>query len=447
MTALVCQRASVGQARTMKKPRDYCFRHAQMYEGWQCPLCLEEAPEDPSAAGRDAPVPAAAPTQPGSRGESQAKTAQAEGLLLSGSPREALDLAETAIACDPKNLRAYVVGARASRALRDAASEEELMERAVKLLPTDEYAKTSSAYFDVLTYLRHNRQVGPLVRAFVEAKTWPPAESLALVKLLVARGASADALVVLDTLPEASRSLLTCAYNIQLSRGVIGSADPELASYLQAVPAAERGRVLSEFREVAASTILSGGTVGEVRDAIRGRYRQWAGDIRAAMGEEARKAAVARLDPQLYRPAIVSAVRFFVGALVLGSIVGVVGGPPGFLLGALVAVGAAGAGYAYGRDVELKRRLSVVLPEVREELTAEEVAQWAPVLEEPAGVPGGSGPRPSEAAEPCPYCGAPTASDASNCPQCRRILAPIADVPPDDPPDAAAPSQAEGGDV
>jgi hypothetical protein len=365
-----------------------------MYEGWQCPLCVEEAAEDPSVAATEAPgieksrpdgASASAPTRPGSRVESQAKTTEAEGLLLSGSPREALDLAETALACDPTNLRAYLVGARASRVLRDAASEEALMERAVTLLPTEEYGKTSSAYLEVLSCLHDNRRVAPLVRAFVAARTWPPVESLALLKMLVARRASADALVVLDTLPETSRSLLTCAYNVQLSHGSVASADPGLLHHLRAVPAADRGRILSEFHEMAASEVLSRGTVSTIRDAVRGRYREWAGDIKAVMGEEARKAAVRRLAPQLHTPAIMSAVRFFVGGLILGSIVGVVGGPQAFLLGALAAVGAAGAGYAYGRDVELKRLLSVALPEVREELTAAEVAQWTPVLEEPAG--------------------------------------------------------------
>jgi hypothetical protein len=65
-----------------------------------------------------------------------------------------------------------------------------------------------------------------------------------------------------------------------------------------------------------------------------------------------------------------------------------------------------------------------VLPAVKEELTNREVERWAAVLSdepvetrEPVAV--------SDApTEPCPYCSAPVAVDATSCPQCARPLTP-----------------------
>jgi hypothetical protein len=451
-----------------KKNRDYCFRHSKMYDGWQCPLCLEEEERGPAKAALPSASPAspqggaggapkAGAAQAPSRAESQAKSAQAEAMLLSGAAREALDLCEAAIALDRRNLAAYVIGARASRALRDGAGEQELLENAIKLLHTEEYGKTSRAYIDILKHLRDSRMVAQLVKAFVAARRWPAAEALGMVKTLVARGATSDALVVLDSLPDATRSLLTCAYSVQLSGVSRPGVDPDLLRYLQSVSAAERAKILAEFYEVTGSEVLAGATVSKVRDAVRTRYADWTNDIKQLLSEEARKVAAERVGPKLGAPAGSWAIKFFMGGMVLAVVIGLAGGTAGFLVGAVIAVGCAGAGYAYGRDVELKRLLPTVLPAVREELSNREIERWASVSSDeplevraeevpPDGAVGG---------EACPYCDAPVATDATACPQCSRPLTPTNPAPtggeppaptepaPEAAPDAGKPTDGE----
>ena len=321
-------------------------------------------------------------------------------MLLSGAAREALDLCDAAIELDRRNMHAYLVGARASRALRDSASEQELLENAIKLLHSEEYGKATRWYVDVLKHLRDSPMVAKLVKTYVAAHKWPADEALTMVKVLVARGALGDALVVLDSLPDASRSLLTCAYSLQLSGGSRPGVDPDLQRYLQSVPASERARILAEFYEIQSAEVLAGMTISRVRDAVRQRYADWSTDIKHVLSEEARRAAAERVGLELNAPAGSWAIKFFVGGMVLAVILGVSLGSVGLLLGTVVALGCAGAGFAYGRDVELKRLLPEVLPAVKEELTNREVERWAAVLSDDpveAREPAVSGGRPHRA--------------------------------------------------
>jgi hypothetical protein len=429
-----------------------------MYEGWQCPMCLDEQERAAAAAApgaAPAPPSSSAPGQPAagrgdvshaaSRAESQAKAARAEAVLLAGSAREALDMCEAAIEMDRRNLNAYLVGARASRILRDAVNEQELLEGAIKLLRTEEYGKTSRWYVEVLKQVRDSRMVSQLADAFANARKWPPDEALAMVKGLVSRGATWEAVSVLDKLPVTSRSLLTCAYSLQIAGSSGPGVDPDLLRYLQSVPATDRARLLAELYEVQSSEVLAGMTVVRVRDALRRRYQEWSNEIKQVLSEEARQAAAERIAPQLHGPAVSSAVRFFLGALAFAALVVALagGGGVGILAGTVLALGCGVAGYAYGRDVELKRLLPTVLPGVREELTTREVERWVQVLSEE---PIGSSTHEAAAEEPaamdsCPYCTAPVPFGASDCPQCSKPLS----APPETdaaPGGAGAPAEA-----
>jgi hypothetical protein len=423
----------------MGNGRDYCFRHSRMYEGWQCPLCLEEEqkgtakPADVSAgpgAARAAGAGGAHATEPAhqvpSRAESAVKSKQAEAVLVSGAARDALDLCEAAIGLDPRNIQAYLIGARASRVMRDAGLEQEMLEAAIKLLKTEEYGRNSQAYVEVLRHLRDGRMVSQLAEVFAKSQQWPPAEALSMLKALVGRGATREALVVIDNLPAGSRSLLTCAYSMQLSASPLQGVDPDLARYVKSIDAAERARLLAEFYEVRASEVLAHATVVKLRDAVRARYMEWKSEIKQDLSEEARKAAAERIAPQLGSPAMSSAVRFFVGGLVVATVLVLLTGAGvlGFVVGIVLALGAGGAGMAYGRDVELKRLLPTVLPAVKEELTNREAERWAPILsdepltrhepEETAA--------PEPPSEPCPYCASPVPTGASACPHCQKPM-------------------------
>jgi hypothetical protein len=114
------------------------------------------------------------------------------------------------------------------------------------------------------------------------------------------------------------------------------------------------------------------------------------------------------------------------------------------VVGAVVAVGLAGAGYAYGRDVELKKLLPSVLPAVREELTTREVERWGRVLsEDPIETVDAPAEGAAAPGETCPFCGASVHADASSCPQCQHPLdlgeqpaaAPDASAQPEQPPE------------
>jgi hypothetical protein len=424
-----------------KKSRDYCFKHSKMYEGWRCPLCADEeergttpAHASQQAGGKTArPGAAAAPAAPAyrppSRDQSKAKSDQAEAMLLSGAAREALDMCESAVELDAKNIHAHLVGARASRILRDTPREQEFLEDAIKLLRTDEYAKSIQWYHEVLKYTRDGLVLSQLARSFVVARKWPRAETLSMVRSLVGRGAVSDALTVLDSLPVTDRSLLTCAYSMQLTATAFGRKDPDLQAYLQATPASQRGRILAEMLEVQSADVIGGSTISRLRDAVRARYEEWANDIKPLISAEARKVALERIAPKLHAPAMSWAIRFLIGGLVVGVVLGIALGVIGLVLGAVAAAGLAGAGYAYGRDVEAKNLLPSVLPEVREELTEREVERWSSILSDE---PVEEAPAEAAAQEPCPYCGAEMATDATTCPSCSRTIE--REAPPAEPP-------------
>jgi hypothetical protein len=432
-----------------QKPRDYCFRHSKMYEGWQCPMCADEdergtgssastasksaAPQPGSAAG-GAP---AAPYRPPSRDQSKTKSDQAEAMLLSGAAREALDLCESAVELDPRNLHAQLVAARASRILRDVRREQDCLEDAIKLLKTDEYARTTFWYQEILKYTRDSFAIAQVARIFASARKWPPADALAMVKSLVGRGAVSDALVVLDSIGPEDRSLLTCAYSMQLTASTYGRVDPDLQVYLQGTPAAQRARILAEMLDVKASEVMAGATSSKIRDAVRTRYEEWTTDIKHLLSEEARKVATDRIAPKINGPAASWAVKFAVGAIVVSVIlVGALGlGAGGLVIALVAAVGAAGAGFAYGRDVETKRLLPDVLPGVREELSERELARWGWIMSDEQMDEASSAP---VSAETCAYCGAPVPADATTCPGCSRPL--HVEETPDAP-------EATGGDV
>jgi hypothetical protein len=376
----------------MHKTRDYCFRHATMYDGWACPRCVDEGEQNPSgapavagAAGEGAPAagPAAAadPVTP-SPAESRSKSARAEAVLLAGTPIEAVDLCDAAIELDPKNLQAYRVGAEASRMLGDTVRADELVAQAIVLLQGDEAGRSTATYGELLRHATSARVIGQLVRAFLEVQPWSTADLLAMAGALIGRDAPSDALVVLDSIPAASRSLLTCAHTLQLSPVTSLGTDPEMLRYLEAVPGKDRERVLGEYFEIGNAAILTGPTISRVKAAIRARYAGWSPDIRRLLGDEARRIATERVNPTLDGAALAFAVRFLFGGVALGLGLAFVGGPAGAFIGALAALGSAGAGYVYGRDVELKRRLDGMIPAVREELTDREVERWAPVLSE-----------------------------------------------------------------
>lgn len=418
-----------------KTNRDYCFRHASMYEGWQCPLCAKE--EEEKAAGGGAAA-AGAPVSPEaaaelaaariqrspSRIESKAKSDQAEAMLVSGAAREALDLCESAVEIDPRNLHAHIVGARASRILRDAVREREFLEDTVKLLRSDEYARESKWYHEVLKHARDTALVTQLAKTFIAARKWPAADALPLVRALVGRGAVSEALTILDSLPRTDRSLLTCAYSMQLTGTAVGRVDPDLHAYLEGTPAERRAQILAELLEVQASDVIAALTVARVKDAVRTRYEGWSADVKHLISEEARRLGAEKLAPSLAGPAMSWALRFFLGALVFGVVLTLAFGGNALVLvlSGAVALACGGAGYAYGRDVELKKLLPTVLPEIREDLMTRESDRWASVLSDDHGAVEGGEEQPA-ASETCAYCGASVKGGTKACPQCGRELA------------------------
>jgi hypothetical protein len=300
----------------------------------------------------------------------------------------------------------------------------EFLDDTIKLLRTEEYGGTSHWYHEVLKHARDSTLVSQVAKTFVSARAWPAADALPMVRTLVGRGAVAEALVVLDSLPPSDRSLLTCAYSMQLTGGSFARVDPDLQAYLDQTPAVRRDRILAEMLDLQASDVIGGSTLSTVRDAVRHRYEGWAPEIKQLLSEEARTAGAEKVAPRLNGPATAAAVRFFLGAIVIAVVLVVAlgGGAPGFGLGLVVALGCAGAGFAYGRDVELKKLLPTVLPAVREELTEREVERWGSILTDDSG--GGADDHPAaRAGETCPYCGTSVTAGAPTCPQCSRSLA------------------------
>jgi hypothetical protein len=453
----------------MEKKKDYCFRHSKMFEGWQCPMCADEEAR-PAGAGAQAAAtrhgrPGAEASAPGpasgrrsgppSRGDSTSKCDQAEAMLVNGAAQEALDYCESAAELDPSYLRAHLLGARASRALGDRGRESEFLEDAAALLRSDEYRRDGPSYREILKYARDPALVTKVARTFAGGVGWPVADAIAMAGTLVGRGAVSDALIVLDSVPKKDRTLVTWAYSVQLAGGAVSGADPDLRAYLGATPAERRGRILTEMVEVQSSSVISGAAVSRVRDEVRIRYQQWVPEIKRLIGEEARAAATARLAPQLTGAAVAWAGRFLAGSVVVAVILAATlgGTTPVLGLGALVALGGAGVGFVYGRDVELKKRLVAELPKARQELASREGDMWGSILDDDR-LPASPETGPAEEAETCPFCAAAVSADDATCPQCSRSLqvqepgaaavdAVAAPAEPDAEPDAepAAPEQ------
>jgi hypothetical protein len=399
--------------------KDYCFRHAQMYEGWDCPLCAADkagAPAPPGAAagraGRGTPsaggdaTDAAGIVTPQSRSASRDRSNEAQQLLEAGDPRQALETCERAIVLDPENLHAFVVAARAADRVGSFQQQDEFVEEGARLLRQPEYRRVAKWYLDLLKGARDAAMARPIVAAAVASGPWPAADVLALVRTLVSRGFPGEALRVLESVPVGQRSLAICAYGAQLTQRSFAINDPEVDAYLASVPVTRRADVLGEVRQLCDAAAFPVSTLLLIRDAVRARYRAWAPEIQQALEIEARRQLAERLAPDAVKVGGAFAVR--VGAVALAVFIVLTlsfgGGAPLLLLGFVLAVGAAVGGFTYGREAEIRKRLVPLLPRRKEELSQRESDDWQLILDDgaaPFATPPAAVPPSEPAADAC----------------------------------------------
>lgn len=398
--------------------KDYCFRHAQMYEGWECPLCAAEKASagspalvggrpSGSASGGGSAAPAVGPgggiITPASRSASRERSTEAQHILDAGDPKAALTVCTRAIELDPTNLHAYVVGARAADRAGSFQQQEELVEEGARLLHQPEYRRVARWYLDLLRGARDAAMARPIVASFIASGPWPPADLLGLVRTLVSRGFGGEALRILESVPVDQRSLQIAAYSAQLTKRAFGISDPEVDAYLAAVPATERQKVLAEVRQMCDEGAFPVSTLLLIRDAARARYRTWGPEIRQAIELEARKELTEQLAPEAVKPAYNLALR--VGGGVLGAFVvlslALGGSAVLFVLGLVLAVGGAVGAFVYGRETEVTKRLVPLLPARIDELLVRERDDWQLILDDQAA-PFATPPAPEPPPQPAP---------------------------------------------
>lgn len=418
----------------MGKNRDYCFKHSQMFDGWQCPRCAEEhagepgdAPigdAEPAASASSAGGPASPPSREKSESESTAKCSQAERLLRNGDARAALEMAEQAIEHHERNLTAHLVGARAARALLDSGREHELLTAATELLSVPPYFGDCAATLDVLKHTRDPKLAGAAARTFASVPKRTGTDVQQIVRVLMARSLFSDAIVMLDSLPPEDRTLATCAYTFQLTSRPFVKSDPEVGRFLRRVGAEQRGDILAGLLALREDTTVLPSTVDLLRKALKGRYDEWAADIGRELTDEAKRLATESVGREWVPGARSAAIKFAVGACILsGLLVYIAGVWIGLAVGIPFVYLSTRAGYAYGRDEETRRLTVESLHTLKEKIAREELDRWMPILDDEAY----KGTEPDRtngvaATAACPYCSEPVADDAASCPKCRRAL-------------------------
>jgi hypothetical protein len=418
----------------MGKTRDYCFKHSQMFDGWQCPQCAEEHAGDPGDAPNGETTPADSPSDVGgpasvlsrekSESEATAKCSQAERLLRNGDARAALEMAEQAIEHHERNLTAHLVGARAARALLDFGREHELLAAATQLLSAPPYFGDCAATLEVLKYARDPKLAGAAARTFASVPKRTGTDVQRIVHVLMARSLFSDAIVMLDSLPPEDRTLATCAYTFQLTSRPFVKSDPEIGRFLRKIGAERRADILSDLLALREDTTILPSTADLLQKALRSRYDEWAADIGRELTDEAKRRAAESVGREWVSSARSAAIKFAAGACVLSGLLMYIGGVwIGLAVGIPFVYLATRAGYAYGRDEEMRRLTVELLHTIKEQLAREELDRWMPILDDDAYKQ--TAPNRKEgvtATAACPYCSEPVADDAASCPKCRRTL-------------------------
>jgi len=450
--------------------RDYCFRHRKMYEGWQCPECLDEKETGQTGrAGKLSETPHSmeeqvaarhreeAAGQP-SRVESQAKLDEAQRMLSAGALDQAFELARQATVLDRTNFLAQFTAARMARMVHDGSAEQEFLENAIDLLRLPEFRASIACYLDLLKQVQGATQLSRVVHQFISARSWPARDAISVIRLLGARQATADALRVLEAVPVRERSLFTAAYAVHVSGRPSMAFDAQIEAYLPAVPASRRDEVLAEYREICQQGTFSDFAMMVLRDALRTKYAEWEADIGTLMRAEAREVATPQLGPKVTGPALLVAGGAFAFLLVAGGILTLIvgGGAPMFLMGLILAVAGGGGGFAYGREHQIRKELPAILPQILEALANGEYEQWKDILDDEANRGSSRAPEPparDTPAEPdvaftsmrmktCPFCGVLVAEDATSCPQCWRTYNTRPSSDTEKPADEEAPASA-----